>query len=159
MTGKHLCWSLFLIKLQTFIEKRLQQRCFPVNIAKFLRTAFFTEHLWWLFAILDKCNSFLGDNENKNFLNQFEVNSLKRNAVATNKVIYATTGDKCFRLNDAGTIKYLFCKKEETVSSCQACLVFKFGELIIHTPDTDVGVLGFARSLNCKLLIKTERQE
>ena len=41
-TGKHLCCSLFLIKrgLQAcnFIEKRLQHRCFPVNIAKFLRT-------------------------------------------------------------------------------------------------------------------------
>ena len=23
--------------------------CFPVNVAKFLRTAFFKEHLWWLF--------------------------------------------------------------------------------------------------------------
>ena len=36
-TGKHLCWSLFLIKLTAcnFIKKRLQHRCFPVNIAKF----------------------------------------------------------------------------------------------------------------------------
>ena len=41
-TGKHLCWSLFLIKLQAF-------RCFPVNIAKLLRAAFFMEHLRWLF--------------------------------------------------------------------------------------------------------------
>ena len=32
-----------------FIKKRLRHRCFPVNIAKFLRTAFFIEHLWWLF--------------------------------------------------------------------------------------------------------------
>ena len=32
-----------------FIEKRLQQRCFPVKFAKFLRTPFFTEHLWRLF--------------------------------------------------------------------------------------------------------------
>ena len=29
-TGKHLCWSLF-------IKNRLQQRCFLVNIGKFLR--------------------------------------------------------------------------------------------------------------------------
>ena len=40
---KHLCWSLFFKKsacLQSsnFIEKRLQHRCFTVNIAKFLRT-------------------------------------------------------------------------------------------------------------------------
>ena len=28
--------------------KRLQHRCFPMKIAKFLRTPFFTEHLQWL---------------------------------------------------------------------------------------------------------------
>ena len=48
-TGKHLCWRLFLIKLQAFqtynfIKMRLQHRCFPVNIAQFLRTAFFLEN-------------------------------------------------------------------------------------------------------------------
>ena len=42
-TEKHLSWCLFLYKyanLQSwnFIGKRLQHRCFPVNIAKFLRT-------------------------------------------------------------------------------------------------------------------------
>ena len=39
-TGKHLCWSLFLIKLQAckFIEKRLQHWCFPLHVKKFLRT-------------------------------------------------------------------------------------------------------------------------
>ena len=37
--GKHLCWSLFILKF--FNKKRLQSRCFLVNIAKFLRTAFF----------------------------------------------------------------------------------------------------------------------
>ena len=41
--GKHLCWSVFFNEdgsLQScdFIEKRLQHRCFPVNIVKFLRT-------------------------------------------------------------------------------------------------------------------------
>ena len=44
-TGKNLCWSLFLIKFQdwrpTFLfKKRLEGRCFSVNIAKFLRAAF-----------------------------------------------------------------------------------------------------------------------
>ena len=29
--GKHLCWGLFLVKL-------FQHRCFPVNIARFLKT-------------------------------------------------------------------------------------------------------------------------
>ena len=52
-TRKHLCWSLFLIKfskkfIKNFIKKRLQHRCFPANIAKFLRTTFFIQHLWWL---------------------------------------------------------------------------------------------------------------
>ena len=36
----------FLMKLQ--LEKRIRHRCFPVNIAKFLRTPFFIEHLRWL---------------------------------------------------------------------------------------------------------------
>ena len=34
-TGKHLCWSHFLIKLQVFMH-----RYFAVNIATFLRSAF-----------------------------------------------------------------------------------------------------------------------
>ena len=38
-TGKQLCWSLFLIK--NFIKKRFQQRYFPVNIAKVLKTVFY----------------------------------------------------------------------------------------------------------------------
>ena len=44
-TGKHLCWRLFLIN---FVKRRLQHRCFAVNISKFLRTAFFIEHFRWL---------------------------------------------------------------------------------------------------------------
>ena len=32
--------------LKKLIYKRLQHRSFPVNIAKFLRTAFFIEHIW-----------------------------------------------------------------------------------------------------------------
>ena len=35
-TGKHLCWSFFLIN--SFIKKRSQHRVFPVNIVKFLKT-------------------------------------------------------------------------------------------------------------------------
>ena len=35
------------------IEKRLQHRDFPVNIATFLRTAFFIEPLWWLLLFFD----------------------------------------------------------------------------------------------------------
>ena len=32
----------------TLLKKRLWHRCSPVNFAKFQRTLFITEHLWWL---------------------------------------------------------------------------------------------------------------
>ena len=32
----------------TLLKQRLWHRCFPVNFEKFLKTAFLTEHLWWL---------------------------------------------------------------------------------------------------------------
>ena len=32
----------------TLLKKRLCHRCFPVNFVKFLRTSFYTAHLWWL---------------------------------------------------------------------------------------------------------------
>ena len=38
-----------LVFLFNFIKKRLLQRCFLVNTGKFLKIAFFIEHLWWLF--------------------------------------------------------------------------------------------------------------
>ena len=45
----------FLIKLQasdlqlySLLKKRLWHRYFPVNFAKFLRTPFLKQHLWWL---------------------------------------------------------------------------------------------------------------
>ena len=52
-TGKHLCQSLFFIKAadltpRTLLKKRRWHSCFPVKFVKFLRTPFYTEHLWWL---------------------------------------------------------------------------------------------------------------
>ena len=41
LSRKHLCWSLFLIKLQAwskFLKKTFQYRIFRMNIAKFSRT-------------------------------------------------------------------------------------------------------------------------
>ena len=48
-TETHLCWSLFFEKLQIklFTEK-LQHRCFPVNIEKFVRAAFLIKRVWRL---------------------------------------------------------------------------------------------------------------
>ena len=48
-TGKHLCQSLFFNKVAGLLLKKGHwHRCFPVNIAKFLRTPFLTEHPRWL---------------------------------------------------------------------------------------------------------------
>ena len=49
------CWSLFLIKLPDF-KKRLQCRCFPVNIAKFLKS-FLRKHLRLIASVTAYSNS------------------------------------------------------------------------------------------------------
>ena len=55
---KHLCWSLFLKKLQshacTFIEKRLQYSCFLVKFVNFLRTPFLQNTSGGCFCTLHK---------------------------------------------------------------------------------------------------------
>ena len=53
ITEKHLCWSLFLIKLQTWRPAALLNRDSSTGISmwilqKFLRTALFIKHLRWL---------------------------------------------------------------------------------------------------------------
>ena len=64
-SGKHQCWSLFLIKLQAlvcnFIKKSLQQRHFPVKLAKLLRTPIFTEQFRWLLLIIREICKFLDE--------------------------------------------------------------------------------------------------
>ena len=60
-TGKHLCQSLSFNKVAdprsaTLLKKRLWHRCYPVNFAKFLRTPFLTEHVWWLFQSFKFCS-------------------------------------------------------------------------------------------------------
>ena len=56
-TEKQLCQSIFFNKVAglrpaTFLKKRFWHRCFPMIFAKFLRTLFLTEHLWWLLLFL-----------------------------------------------------------------------------------------------------------
>ena len=52
-TGKRLSWSILVTKLLASKPANLLGRdsntCFLMNIAKFLRTALFIEHLRWLF--------------------------------------------------------------------------------------------------------------
>ena len=40
------------LKACNLMKQRLQHRCFPVNIAKFSRTAFLIEHLGWLLSFV-----------------------------------------------------------------------------------------------------------
>ena len=52
VTGKHLSQSLFFNKVAgvrsaNLLKMSLWHRYFPVNFAKFLRTLFLTDHLWW----------------------------------------------------------------------------------------------------------------
>ena len=63
-TGKHLCWSLFLIKfLRNFIKDTPTQVCWSVKFAKFLRTSFFyrlpavAASEWTLPSIERLCNN------------------------------------------------------------------------------------------------------
>ena len=49
-TGKQLCWN-------NFIKKRLQHRCLPISIAKFLRTVFLwntSSGCFWTFTLFSK---------------------------------------------------------------------------------------------------------
>ena len=48
--GKQMCWNLSLKKVCEFIKKRVKHRFFLMNVTEFVRTDFFTEHLWRLFS-------------------------------------------------------------------------------------------------------------
>ena len=58
-TGKYLYQTFFFnkvagLRFATLLKRRLWHRCFPVNFAKFLKTSFLAEHLWWLLLCLLK---------------------------------------------------------------------------------------------------------
>ena len=53
-TGKNPCQSLFFNKVATLLKKRFCHRCFPVNFAKFLRTAFLQNTSDWLLLHLSR---------------------------------------------------------------------------------------------------------
>ena len=99
-TGKHLCHSLFLSKVAglkpaTLLKKRLWHSCFAVNFAKFLRTPFFTEYLWWLLLYVSTHVSTLRQNVScVKFMKSIELDikfavSLILKALLTSKKIKA----------------------------------------------------------------------
>ena len=64
------CVAVFFNKLANpqncnFIKKKHQHRCFPVNIAKLLRTAFLIKHIRWLLLFIDEI--FLKKSKSQNF--------------------------------------------------------------------------------------------
>ena len=83
LTGKHLCWSPFFNKIAglrpaSLLKKRLKHRCFTVNFEKFLKTPFFSEHLWWL--LLNFADFFFWrDRDLTNLRNLIDVNGRKFN--------------------------------------------------------------------------------
>ena len=44
--------STWGLKPATLLKKRLWHRCLPANFMKFLRTPFYTEHVWWLLLFM-----------------------------------------------------------------------------------------------------------
>ena len=64
-TGKHLWQNLSLNKIAGLTcfpvnsKEILWHRCFPVNFAKFIRTPFFIENLWWLLLFLNNSNEII----------------------------------------------------------------------------------------------------
>ena len=74
--------SLFFNKkqassLQLYFNKRLWDRCFPVNFGKFLRTHFLIEQLWWLLLNFTKI-AFSKYEFGISFKKQFEKSQTKQ---------------------------------------------------------------------------------
>ena len=42
------CAKAIALRPATLLKNRLWHRCFPANLAKFLKTPFIFKHLWWL---------------------------------------------------------------------------------------------------------------
>ena len=55
-TGKHLCWSVFLIKFVKTLLKRDSIQVFPCEICEILRTPTFEEHLPKTASIYEICS-------------------------------------------------------------------------------------------------------
>ena len=83
-----------------FIKKRLQHRCFPVNIVKFSRTSFFTEQLRWL--LLETNSLYLLDTGRK--LNVYKT--FRRHPGRLLKVLYTSVYAMCLGNTETWFILY-----------------------------------------------------
>ena len=51
-TGKHLSWSLFLIKMQGFMPATLSKRDSNTGVfSRIFKNSLFIEHVWWLLRL------------------------------------------------------------------------------------------------------------
>ena len=88
-TGKYLCQTLYFNKFEdlrpeTLFKRRLWHRRFPVNFAKFLRTSFLIEHIWWLL----RCQTYLRILDFK--LNHDKAFNLRFSEKITNLISYVS---------------------------------------------------------------------
>ena len=73
--------SFFTANMRPATLLNVHVSCFPVNFEKFLRTPFFTEHLWWL--LLDRVMNTLLRSSRPYML--FKIDVLKNFAIFTGK--------------------------------------------------------------------------
>ena len=110
--------------------------------------------------VIRQWHSFLGDGNNKTELVKFLVSEWKKKSIPGMKILYVTTGAECWCINDDTCIEELNCTQEEADTRMllhASHISSDFNDVVIHTPDTDVVVIGvaFAKSLSCDLLVKT----
>ena len=75
------------LQVRNFIKEKLQKRCFPLNITKFLGAALFIEYLWWLFLHFELSQNLL------RFVPQLRILS------AVPKIVYSVFSCRTFNFN------------------------------------------------------------
>ena len=111
--GKYFCWSLFNnvpgLQACNFINKKLQHRCFPVNIAKLFKSNFFYRTLLviasvlWTITMLSFNRALsnlrtMDDFNFTNFLSDRDMDALRKVPVIVSfaKLFQTTTSRKCY---------------------------------------------------------------
>ena len=96
---------LFLIKFIKFIKKRDSGTgFFPVNFVKFLRTLFFTEHLWWLLLFISR-KVFYDLGYKQDVLNRYLTHRYLHNLFGKHQYV-----NTCFKIKELGYLISLFCE-------------------------------------------------
>ena len=121
------------------IKKRLQHRCFVVNIAKLFRTAFSTEHLWWL--LLSGENLLVSATAKKNFT----VDVISGISVILRTCKAKGCNLKTCNLLERNSIAELFMKNFQKFSKYLSNIVWSFNLVELQPVDGES-----ATALKCK---------